>query len=207
MHPAALPGVRRGQRRAGARCHSRLAHPSPCSTLPIWWESWRCPWVQYFGETQLGRLGGSISGWDVPLGRTIPPSWVLEMGPPSTEGSGVIAPTPPLPPQRHPAFFYLFQSVISIINIIFLPRLPSQHQPQLTVSRGDSAHTKGEMWVCHIPCFSPNVTWGCRISHHITAALCSLQCHGYGSLPAPAASLSFQGALCHGYFKHLMQGF
>lgn len=109
-------------------------------------------------------------------------------------------------PQRHPVFFYLSQSIISVIIIISLPCLPSQHQPRFSVHRRDSANTKGEMSARCITRFSPNVMWGYRISHHITAVLHSLQCHGYGSLPAPAANLSFQGALCHGYFKHLMQG-
>lgn len=123
--------------------------------------------VQYFGETHLG----STSGWDVSLGRTIPPGWLLQMGSPSTEGSDRIFPTPPVPPQHHPVFFYLSQAIISIIIVIFPPRLPSQHQPRSSVYRRDSANTKGEMSVCCITCFSPNVMWGYRISHHVTAAV------------------------------------
>lgn len=88
----------------------------------------------------------------------------------SLEGSDVIFPTPPLLPQHHPVFCYLFQSIISITIIIFLPCLPSQHQPRFSVHKGDSANTKGEMSARCIPCFSPNVMWGYRISHHITAA-------------------------------------
>lgn len=96
--------------------------------------------VQYFGETHLG----STLGWDVPLGRTIPPGWVPQMGSPSTEGSDRILPTPPAPPQHHPVVFHLFQATISIlIIIIFPPRLPSQHQPRFSVYRRDSANTKG----------------------------------------------------------------
>lgn len=60
-----------GQRRGGARCHSRLARPSPGSPLLIWCERWKYTssvlWGNPPGQAWEQHLGlGGDSGKDNP---------------------------------------------------------------------------------------------------------------------------------------------
>ena len=141
MHLAALTYIRRAQREEeklgtvagwhGQRIH---LHP-PCSPPEFVREVEMIPYeFRRAGKTHLGRDGSGISGWDGHTGRDGPPRPGTADGHPSprglhsTDGSGLILPTTPLPPKCQPALFSLFQSVIFIIIIIiFLPCFPSQH--------------------------------------------------------------------------------
>lgn len=172
MHPAAVPCVSRGR---GQEEHG---------AIPSWHR--QCIHVPaLLGELEThmnaalwGNPPGHVWGQHLSLGcdpgKDNPPRLGVVDGASSNRGVWCDLPTPPLPPQRHPVLFYLFQSIISTTVIIFLPPLPSQHQARFSVYRRDSANTKGEMSVLYITRFSPNVTWGYRF--HTTLQQCSAAC-------------------------------
>lgn len=82
----------------------------------------------------------------------------------------MIFPTSPLPPQCHPVFFYLFQSIISITIIIFPIPFTAPGTLQC-VQKGLSKH-QGEMSVCCIPCFLPKCNVGVQdFTPHYSSAL------------------------------------
>lgn len=117
----------------GSACTSIL----PAALLNLC-ERWRYPASSDgLGKpTWAGMGAASWAGLCMP-GRTVCPGWAPQTGTPdqegllSTDGSGVILTTTPLPPKCQPALFSLFLSVISIVVggviIIFLPCFPSQH--------------------------------------------------------------------------------
>lgn len=203
-----LPGVRRGR---GEEEHGAIpswhVHVHVHLLSLIWWERWKYTSLVIWGNPpgqawgQHLRLGCDSGkrkspqvgycGWGLLQQRGLVGSSQLLLFPLNTTLCFSTFSNPQFPS------LLLFSHPICLHS--------TSHSSVCTEGTRQTPRGKCQLSAC--PVFSPNVMWGYRISHHITAAFCSLQCHGYGSLPAPAANLSFQGALCHGYFKHLMQGF